>query len=45
MTFLFCLVRESECQTHAMACGAGTGAFLLIKVLSALPTSFLRTEK
>ncbi|XP_058215168.1 E3 ubiquitin-protein ligase PRT6 [Rhododendron vialii] len=23
--------RESECRTHAMACGAGTGAFLLIK--------------
>ncbi|KAH7866689.1 hypothetical protein Vadar_023643 [Vaccinium darrowii] len=23
--------RESGCQTHAMACGAGTGAFLLIK--------------
>ncbi|XP_015582790.1 E3 ubiquitin-protein ligase PRT6 [Ricinus communis] len=23
--------RESGCQTHAMACGAGTGVFLLIK--------------
>ncbi|KAL6987618.1 RING-type E3 ubiquitin transferase [Sarracenia purpurea var. burkii] len=23
--------RESGCQTHAMACGAGTGAFLLIR--------------
>jgi len=26
------ILRESGCQTHAMACGAGIGVFLLIKV-------------
>ncbi|KAG5582873.1 hypothetical protein H5410_053500 [Solanum commersonii] len=28
--------RESGCQTHAMACGAGTGVFLLIKKTTVL---------
>lgn len=31
-TFCFLTFRESDCQTHAMACGAGIGVFLLIKV-------------
>lgn len=31
---LFCYIsRESGCQTHAATCGAGTGVFLLIRVL------------
>lgn len=32
MSDIFDFTRESGCQTHAMACGAGTGVFLLIKV-------------
>lgn len=32
MSDIFDFARESGCQTHAMACGAGTGVFLLIKV-------------
>lgn len=38
LKFLNCLFlpwRESSCQSHAMACGAGTGVFLLIRVCSA----------
>lgn len=26
-------LRESGCQTHAITCGAGTGVYLLIRVL------------
>lgn len=30
---LCCFLRESGCQTHSVTCGAGTGIFLLIRVL------------
>lgn len=32
MSDILDFARESGCQTHAMACGAGTGVLLLIKV-------------
>jgi len=28
-----CIFRESGCQTHSVTCGAGTGVFLLTRVL------------
>lgn len=30
-------IRESGCQTHAVACGSGTGVFLLIRVSIMVP--------